>query len=405
MLPVAGVASITFLNSTLYFQHMANKDFVEYSFIGFFFSFTLGLLSPVLSPYIKSLGFSDQSLSVILSLLPLTLIFVSPLIGTLSDLYGRKRVIHMGIGFHIASMLFYVLDGAWIFLAIARILEAISIASVSYIALAGVEDIIRGHTRGKSGGVYLSLQQVSRLMAPLVSGILADYYYVKAPFFLSILIMILLAIVLFFVKDKPAKQTKKDFNLLHKINEFLSYRSLKGMALLGMVMHGASMALFIFLPLLIIERLGMSYAFVGYAFFVLGVTHLFQFYFGSLADNYGAWRMVLMGTFIAGFSFIMLFFSVNYISVMFLLFVMGIGNSLWNVSAWSLLSEIGESYHKEGQIVTTYISIAKIGAVVVSFLSGFVVAATSIPLLFMLCGIMMVTATFLAYPLLRPAPS
>ena len=74
----------------------------------------------------------------------------------------------------------------------------------------------------------------------------------------------------------------------------------------------------------------------------------------------------------------MIFFTNSYFGLLVLLFIHGTGGGMWNVSAWSLMSSIGERINKEGQIVTSYVSVAKIGAVAMSLCAGFIVINTSV---------------------------
>ena len=382
------------------------KDYLHYTFIGVYFNFCMFLIQPVLSPYIKSLGFDDVQLSLLMSFLPITLIIISPLIGRLSDIHGRKSVIHLGIIAYILSLNIYLLANNWFLIALARILDAVAIAAVTLMIVARVEDALSDNERGKLAGWTFSLQNVTKLLAPVIAGLLADFFFIKAPFITSIYLLLLLTIALFSLKngnEKHFKEKKGNYNWFSQVYEFLSYRQLQGMAVLGIMMHAANTAIAIFLPLLIVEKMGMDYRFIGYALFLMGIASLFQFYFGKIADKSGPWRGVLAGCALSGTSLAMVVLTNNYWSLIACLLVHGTGNAVWNVSAWSLMSNVGERISEEGQVVTTYASLAKIGSVLMSVLAGFIVTFSSIPVLLMVSGILVVAAAAYSHHKLVPA--
>ena len=368
--------------------------------INVLFIFSISILTPILAPYIKSLGFENTQLSLLFAVVPFTLIFASPIIGRISDDIGRKNVIIAGILCEIIAITLYALGTTAITIIIARFIDALAAVAVGMAALAKIEDTVNKKTRGKFAGASLSIEHIGRLTGPVVGGLLADHLFVRAPFITAILI--LSCLIIFIPKTHETKKhiQTKDFQWTNEIKTFLKHKELRGMAILGIVMHATFPALILFLPLLITETMGLSYAYVGYAYFALGITHLLQSTFGSWADK-KAYRIVLFGTFISGI-FLMLLSQANiYYILIAILFLKGIGNSMWNVSAWTLMSNIGEEEKLEGEIIGSYIAIAKIGAFISFVISGFIVDIYSANTLFLFNGILILAGTILAYPLMK----
>ncbi len=113
--------------------------------------------------------------------------------GRLSDNVGRSRVIIFGLIIEIISMILYLIGSSWILFAIARVLDAIAFAAVTLIAIAKIEDSLSNKERGKFAGWSLSLAQIGALVGPVVGGLLADMFFIKAPFILSSFILLILA--------------------------------------------------------------------------------------------------------------------------------------------------------------------------------------------------------------------
>ena len=62
------------------------------------------------------------------------------------------------------------------------------------------------------------------------------------------------------------------------------------------------------------------------------------------------------------------------------------------------MSDIGEKIKKEGQVVTCYTSLAKIGAFLMSMVAGFLISISSIQFLFLVSGLIIIGGVFIALP-------
>ena len=385
---------------------MHYREYIRFTEIGALFNFIAFLISPVLSPYVKGLGFDLFQISLIFSLYPLSVILFSPILGRFSDTLGRKITILLGIVLNTLAMLFYIAAGiSWVFLVLARILNGIGYITVILVVLAKIEDTLDGKSRGRYLGWSMSLEYVSKIVAPVIGGMLADYLFVSAPFFLSIFLLVILSFY-FVVRERPRKMGKvssRDFNILKEIRGFLSDRTLRGVALQGVVMHASMPATMIFLPILLIEKFGVDFTLVGFAYFVFGFFHLFQFYFGRLSDSVGRRITVIPGTLVFGLFMILAAFADSYFGMLLALLFMSMGGSIWNISTWSMISDIGESMKKEGRVVMTYASISKMGAFASYILSGLVALEFGIEALFIVNGAVIIAGTLLASRImLRP---
>ena len=173
------------------------------------------------------------------------------------------------------------------------------------------------------------------------------------------------------------------------------------MAILGIVTHAAQPGIILFLPLFIVYNMGLDLIYVGYAFFILEIMHIFQFWFGKQADKYGAWKFVIIGCLTMALGMGLLYISNSFFTLIIFLFIQSIGRSMWNVSAWSFMSKVGEENKKEGEIAASYASIAKIGAFVSFLLSGIIVTFFGIQTLFLINAILVVFGVIFAYKFLR----
>ena len=229
---------------------MHYREYVRATGINLLFTFCIYLYYPILASYIKGLGLDDFQVGLIFSILPLATIFSSPIIGRLADDLGRLKVIILGLIIEIVAMVLYIFGGHWSILAAARLLDAIAISGVTLVALAKIEDSLSNKERGKYAGCSFSLTYVGAIVAPVVGGLMADKFFIKSPFILAAFMLIVLAFMLAFKSKKLKKKVDtRAFNVFDGLKTFLSLKPLKGMAILGIVMHATNPARLVFLPL------------------------------------------------------------------------------------------------------------------------------------------------------------
>ncbi|MFP4424190.1 MAG: MFS transporter [Candidatus Woesearchaeota archaeon] len=346
------------------------KQYIQTTAVSVIFIFASFLIAPILSPYIKSLGYSPFQISLIFALFPLAVIFITPLIGIISDHVGRRSIIRFGMVIQMCSFMLYVYGTQHIMLLmIARILNAVALTTVTLIGASKIHDLLDNSTRGKYSGIFLSFQRVGTIVAPLIGGVLAEVFAPELPFLVAIIMIATLLLFLFpHARNKKLEFSKYHLNSLSEIKYFLKTKRLPGMAAIGSVM-AANHTLFIaFFPIFVTENFSMGYEAVGYGCFAYYLGHVFQFYFGAIADRIGRKKVLLTGTSIVGLSW----FFVPFInSLWLLLLVLGIGGmglGMWNVGALSILSDIGEQKKREGRIMTTYAAFSKMGS-----FTGFIV--------------------------------
>lgn len=379
------------------------SEYKEATSIRTVFKFVTALLIPILGPYIKNMGFSYVEMGFLFSLTPLLPIFYTPIAGRLSDILGRKLILSAGFISEIIAIIFYVIgDGNTYLIGAARIFSAVAAATVAMMTLCIIEDNVNRDSRGKFTGISLSLGYVGKLLGPVAGGFLADYFFVKAPFVVAGLVLFLLLLFsITRIKNRVSIESS-DISWRKPIKEFISHRRLKGMAVLGMVMHAMNPAIKLFLPIYIVDNLGLTFTSVGYALFALTAPDVLQFLFGKMADKKG-YLVILAGTVISGIMLIALAETSVYLILLLVLFIEGLGRSMWNVSAWTLMSNIGKRIKKQGGIVGGYTSIAKMGSFISFVLSGFIVQTFGIPGLFLLSGAVVIAGSLVAYFYLKPA--
>ncbi len=130
----------------------------------------------------EDLGVSSAALGVYLALAQIAGIGSQPIMGHLSDRFGRKAVLVPSLtvlGLSILSL--YLLPEGWPF-AVAILIMGAFLFSLMSILLASASDLVAGNVQATSVSLVFGSAVVVSALAPYVGGLLADSFQVKATF-------------------------------------------------------------------------------------------------------------------------------------------------------------------------------------------------------------------------------
>ena len=379
---------------------MQKASYIAATVIGTAYSFADTSLSTVLAGYLASLGFTNLQLSFTLSLFSLALIFTSFELGHLSDVIGRHKVIFLGLVSAIASSLIYIFRPTLTTVPIAQILAAIGFAAVVWVALAKVGDSIT-ERRGAATGISQSIRRIGNVAAPVVAGLLADRFFVAAPIILNVIILAALIPILYIESRGDGHSTIQNTNhsagRRERLRWFLSNPKHRALAIIGPTVNAVLPIITLILPLFILQKLGLSYVYVGYLISAWIVSKLFQWLLGHIADKIRWERGIVIGTLITGVGLIAMAFTESYWLIFILILIAGAGDALWDISATTLLSHIGAKEGRTGEAIGTYFAFAKVGSFASFIAGGLVVTLFTPQLYFAIIGSLIITATAIGY--------
>ncbi|MBI5398935.1 MFS transporter [Candidatus Woesearchaeota archaeon] len=383
------------------------RVFLETTGLMTVYYFGIFLFIPLLAPYVATLGLDKFQIGLLFATYPLMSYLTSTIVGALSDETGRRRIILAGLALEALVITFYLYDKTWWMFLIARAIDAISFSAVILVGLSAIEDRLNTHNRGTYAGLSLSLLHLGKLLGPPIGGLLADVFFIKMPFIVGGAVVSLL-LVLFYLKtrpkqitDRPQRLSSKSFNVLLHLRWFLQERRLILMAILGIAMHARLPLTTIFIPLFIKEHFGLSYTFIGIAAFCMELPQLFQFVYSRVGGRFPRHHLVLFGTVLYGVALALLSAAPTYGTFITALILVGIGAGSWNIGAWTLMADIGEQQKKIGSVVCSYSSIARIGELLSTIVSGYVALRLGTDTLILLNGIIVITVSGLSYHWLK----
>jgi DHA1 family multidrug resistance protein-like MFS transporter len=163
-----------------------------------------GIIIPIMPFYIKSFGASGKALGLLMTTYAVMQFIFAPFWGSLSDRYGRKPLLVIGvIGNALAHLLFGLSTELWMLFA-ARALAGMLSSATLPTAMAYVSDSTSEKERGGGMGLMSAAMGTGIILGPGVGGWLGGIS-LALPFFVAsaLSVIALLAILAFLPESLP----------------------------------------------------------------------------------------------------------------------------------------------------------------------------------------------------------
>jgi MFS family permease len=282
---------------------------------------------PVLALFAESLGASPERIGVIVSVSTLTGVFLKLPSGALSDIYGRRMLLRVGVIAFGVPPFFYPFISDLDLLTLLRLVHGLATAIFAPSALATVAELYR-ERRGAVLGTYTACTQSGALLGPFIGGYLAFASGFSSAF-LTAGLFGCAAIAMFYslhlspppprVPDKglPSVWAEmwRGFSIVARNRKVLITSSTDAAK---MIANGALMA---FLPLYGVS-VGLHAGEVGLLFTVQSLTSFISKpIMGRVSDRLGRQPLIMLGLLICAATFV----SMPYVAGLALLLLLSAG--------------------------------------------------------------------------------
>ncbi|QRG66465.1 MFS transporter [Brevibacillus choshinensis] len=151
--------------------------------LNLFLVFTgIGLVIPIMPKFMESLGITGGIIGLLVAAFSLTQLLFSPLAGRLSDSFGRKRMIVIGmLVFALSEWLFGLASSSWL-LFISRLLGGISAAMIMPAVMAYAADVTTTEERATGMGYITAAITTGFIIGPGIGGYIAEFG-IRVPFY------------------------------------------------------------------------------------------------------------------------------------------------------------------------------------------------------------------------------
>ena len=389
--------------------------------IAFINSVSFTIIIPTLYPYAKQFGLSDFEASLLTTAYSLSQFLGTPVLGQLSDRFGRKPLLVISLLGTVASNLLAAVAGVPWLLFGARILDGVTGGNNS-VAQAVISDITSAEQRTQAFGIYSGLFRLGFVVGPPLSYLAQTLPTLSIgpwgvsslgmSFLVSAAIALIAAILCLLFLSETQSNTEEDETHDSKIKKKLNFISLftalgrptVGRILLMTFLNGFTFTIFTFAfqPFFINvleqdeKNLALAFVAVGVLSFVAQV-----FFLEPLRQRFSLVN-VLVGALIGrGLLFILIPTLPNIVAFSVLLGLFGLVNAFPMPLIDSILST-RSSQQEQGEILGLNASYLSISNAIGPAVSGLIVTAFGYSVPFWVAGVLTVIVAVFAITLKTP---
>jgi MFS transporter, DHA1 family, tetracycline resistance protein len=359
-----------------------------------------GILVPVIpllladpnSPYfLLPQNFSLAAGYVLLGLLTATFSFMqflaAPVLGQLSDRWGRKRIIAISLsGTTISYFIFAVgiVTRNIPLLFFSRAFDGITAGSIAA-SQAAIADITPPEKRVKNYGWMSAAFGLGLIAGPLIGGRLSDptlvsWFNAATPFWFAGTLSFLnvLSIILFFPETLKVPITLAKVRLFRSINNVVKAFSLRKFksVFLTVFLYTSGFAFFVtFFSVFLIDKFSFNQRNIGDTFAYLGIWGIITqaVIVGLVAKILNEYRVIKIGTLASGLAILLFFLPLSWPMLLFLIPLFAIFNGLTGTNVTALLSKLA-SVKTQGRIMGINASVQALSFALPPILSGWIAA-------------------------------
>ncbi|KRE59928.1 MFS transporter [Paenibacillus sp. Soil750] len=316
---------------------------------GIGFSIIAPIVPFLVKPYTSSPGEQAIVVTLLTSVYALCVFFAAPVLGALSDKYGRRPLLLVCLlGSAVGYFVFGIGGALWV-LFVGRIIEGITGGSIGTI-FAYFADIIPPEQRTKYFGWVSAVVGVGTVIGPTLGGLLAKFGY-AAPMYVGALITLLNVVYgIFYMPESLVKKNRLKeitFLRLNPFTQLATLLSLKNInrllvsAFLLWIPNGSLQAVF---SQFTVDTFSWKPALIGLMFSIMGVQDVISqsFIMPKLLIKLRDKQIAILGMVseIVGYSLIALSSLFTYYPLLIAgMFIFGFGDSIFGPSFNGMLSK------------------------------------------------------------------
>lgn len=363
----------------------------------------LGIIGPIIPIYAKCMGATYFEVGLLGSIWSLSRLIFTPIIGRLSDIKGRKKIIAIGLlAYAMVSVLY---AAAWDYPSLLsfRFLHGLGSAMAIPIAMAYVAEVAPGGREGRYMGNMNLAMFAGMGLGPLIGGYLGDNFSLSTPFYVmgALAALSLILLMVFLPEEvgrrgeiRPSYRSVLGSSL---IRAAFIYRAVMALGIGGTM---SFMALFISGP----EEDGGLALPISIAGLVMSLSQvssaLLQRPFGLVADRYDKFRLVILGGVIGALGYSLLPLSRSLTSLIGFLLLTSLGNAIGMPALTALITIEGRGVGM-GTTMGVIEGAMSIGMILGPLIYGLVVDSMGLRTAFLTTGIICICGTITFYLLHR----
>lgn len=381
-----------------------NKNLLIIALIALVNMMGYGIVIPILYSYSRKFGLSDFQNGLLFAMFSVCQFIATPLIGRLSDKYGRRPLLLMSIsGTALSFFIMAFAPNAW-FLLLARALDGLTAGNIP-VAFAVISDSTKPQDRAKAFGLIGSAFSFGFVFGPAISAFTVGYG-LAIPFIIAGVITIIATILtaLYLPETNTHMGEVRGGKLFDfpQMAKTLFDPSVGATFLISLIffMAFACALIYGFQPFTL-KVLHVTESQNAILFTMFGIVGLISqnLIVHRVAKKLGTKSAFSMGILLTSFALLVMFFSRSLPIFIVGSIILGVFNSIVQTLIPTIISQEADP-KSQGSIMGLNASYQSIGMIIGPILGG-VIATIAIPLPFLAGSILIFLCFFLSFNVLR----
>ena len=366
----------------------------------------IGIIVPVMPVFATDLGASGFGLGLIIAAFSISRGLLQPIVGTLSDRWGRKRFLVSGLFVYTLIGLILPQAASVGNLILIRALHGVGSAMIVPVAMAYMGDMAE---EGKEGQA-MSMLNIAIFCGigtgPLLGGIFTDFWGMESAFYAMAALSALALILVLLQMPASAAQsgTGPELSTFQVLTALLAGRRSRGILMARMSTMIIMVPTMAFLPLLMHQWFAASGLQIGIVIACRTfVNALLQTSFGKLADRSNKVWLLKVGCLVVSGVMCLVPLAGSFAWLLLLFAILGVGEAIiWPVLG-ALATEEGRRYG-QGSMMGIFNLAMSMGVLLGALGAGISVDLLGLAPSFVMIGLIVLGLTFWAASLISRDP-
>ncbi len=368
-----------------------------------------GIIIPITPFYAQSFGASDFTIGLLIGSYALMQFIFAPILGRLSDRFGRRPLLLVSLAGTIGSLLLFGFANSLVLLFAGRILDGITGGNIS-IAQAYVSDVTTPENRARGMGMIGAALGLGFIVGPAIGGFLSRNGNYQLPIFVAAGIALVSFVMTAFLLPEPprtsayAKQART-FDIFRLVRAFAHPRigRLLQVTLLVALAFTAFETTFALFAARRLEYGSMS---TGYALAYIGiVVALVQGgLIRRLAKRFGEGWLIVSGALLLSLSLLMLGFIQTTLELVIVGMLLAAGEGVLTPSLSSLVSRRSLP-SEQGEHLGLYQSMGSFARIIAPLSATWLLDRAGLAVPYLIGGGLVLLASVLGIQFIRPEAS
>jgi multidrug resistance protein len=360
-----------------------------------------GLVLPLLPFWAQHLGANAVGIGLATTAYALAQLMFTPLLGKLSDRYGRKPVILVSLFIESTSLVLVGIAGSYTLLLLGRFIGGVGASNIGS-AQAVVADVTRPDQRARGMGMIGAAIGLGFVLGPALGGILAQLGP-QVPFWSAAVVALLNAVLVLFLLPETRKPQSQPAghqrNLRQSWLNVRNYPVVLRLVLINLLFTIAFTQMETALPLLAQRNLGWGAVQLGYIFAMIGVIIVIMQggLVGQLVKRWNERSIMIVGLFLLAAGLLTLVVGQQLAFMLIGLGVLSIGDGAVTPLVSTLLSFASPEEH-HGEFLGLSQGIGGLGRVLGPLLAGSIFNFVGPDTPFIIGSLLVIVAALIALP-------